>query len=92
MHMKESLATQWQACQEGSKYFCRLASDPAFSLLPLLPTRQQGIVRTGTACYIVFLIFFLQILSKQMWNTLKYFYGGFLQLNHSSNQRMVAIL
>jgi hypothetical protein len=33
----------------------------------------------------------LQILSKQMWNALKHFYGAFLQLNHSSNQRMVAI-
>jgi hypothetical protein len=33
----------------------------------------------------------LQILSKQMWNALKHFYGAFLQLYRNSNQRMVAI-
>jgi hypothetical protein len=33
----------------------------------------------------------LQILSKQMWNALKQFYGAFLQLDRNSNQRMVAI-
>ena len=33
----------------------------------------------------------LQILSKQMWNALKHFYGAFLKLYRNSNQRMVAI-